>query len=1076
MEEYTLTYIRDDIKMVATVTNIDFLPGSIDIEVVIPDSINSGDKNYTVTGIGYRAFRDCSQMSSITIPSTVITSDTFAFFGCTNLKKVYITNIESWLNIDFKYSHSSPCYNGAELYLINAQSPIEDIVIPKNITEIKQYAFSNCTSIKSVEIGDNVTTIGRYAFLNCPILESVKIGKGTTNIESYAFWKCSKLLGVLIGSQVETIGESSFRDCSVLENITIPSSVKKIGTYAFGNSGLKNVSFQNKSLWLYLPNEEAANVELAEVTCGVCLPKNFLENKGAAANYLTSICSNYPLRRFENPVDISILKYSEIKEGDEVVGYSIDGIEVEKDIIYIPDSYDKLPVVEIKEKAFQGKNAKSIIIAANISKIGYKAFAQNTELTQIILNEGLQIFGEEVFYSNSALKSLFFPSTITTIGNQLISWCSGLEQIFVNDRNKYFSSKAIIEEKEIETNCLLNKDKTRLIYGCRTSIIPKSVTTIGQGAFYGQKYKKDDFKIPNNVIEIETLGIGFQDVKNIYLPQSLEIIRNNAFYNCIGLENIYYNVKNAKLMGEDSPVEHSPFCLSREMTPPRGVNIYIGGSVEAIPPYMFKCNKHTGETINFRINSINIGWGIEEIADNVFGDMVEPREVLLPSSVTKIGANSFSKDVVLKQDKKYAQDFVGFTYNGYHSIRDLNIYRTSNGSRYDENLTATMTDKTADVPGGDGQYYFGTQFKNRTFNISYAFDALSESGLTKLKEVFRGDGVHDLIFDETPYKVWSAKVTGTAQIKHICFEENGERRYKGEGSITFTCYYPFAHTPQIESQISPESVHMMAINKWIPTNMLIQKNGQIKNLLKVSIEIKYNPQIGDSWGKEETKEIRFYDQIESYTISSTYKVLITAIKLTPTEGQVIAENSIKVLPTDGVTMDCPFSYTSRGCFEHLPAQGGGRDINSYSIYDYPNKKEWVLSTNMITTPYDNLVQNKGAINYGQLPAPFKLKMGEITFSEDEVKINEVSPLYGKKLTNQTLQIGDNVITITSTPTTYHNFVWDSKTGIVKAEDSLGNNIYLSYTGNSIGTIPPNTSGVTIFFPNNAKLEYDYWYY
>ena len=60
-------------------------------------------------------------------------------------------------------------------------------------------------------------------------------------------------------------------------------------------------------------------------------------------------------------------------------------------------------------------------------------------------------------------------------------------------------------------------------------------------------------------------------------------------------------------------------------------------------------------------------------------------------------------------------DFVGFTYNGVHSIRDLKIYRTSNGSRYDENMTATMTDLTADVPGGDGQYYFGTTFKNRTF-------------------------------------------------------------------------------------------------------------------------------------------------------------------------------------------------------------------------------------------------------------------------------------------------------------------------------------------------------------------------
>lgn len=140
-------------------------------------------------------------------------------------------------------------------------------------------------------------------------------------------------------------------------------------------------------------------------------------------------------------------------------------------------------------------------------------------------------------------------------------------------------------------------------------------------------------------------------------------------------------------------------------------------------------------------------------------------------------------------------DFIGFTYNGKHSYRDLGIYRTIDGSRYNDNLTATLTDKTSDVPGGNGQYYFGTTFKNRTFTVQFAFDSLNEVKLRELKKVFCGDGIYELIFDERPYQVWNAKVTGTASLKHICFEVDGERVYKGEGSITFTCYYPFAHTP-----------------------------------------------------------------------------------------------------------------------------------------------------------------------------------------------------------------------------------------------------------------------------------------
>ena len=144
-------------------------------------------------------------------------------------------------------------------------------------------------------------------------------------------------------------------------------------------------------------------------------------------------------------------------------------------------------------------------------------------------------------------------------------------------------------------------------------------------------------------------------------------------------------------------------------------------------------------------------------------------------------------------------DFIGFTYNGKHSWRDLGIYRTSDGSRYSGGLTATMTDKTAEVPGGDGQYYFGTTFKNKTFTINYAFDELTEEKFQQLKSVFDGKGIHDLIFDEWPDRVWSAKVTGTASIKYLCFDDEKlmdgyQRVYKGEGSITFTCYYPFARS------------------------------------------------------------------------------------------------------------------------------------------------------------------------------------------------------------------------------------------------------------------------------------------
>lgn len=142
-------------------------------------------------------------------------------------------------------------------------------------------------------------------------------------------------------------------------------------------------------------------------------------------------------------------------------------------------------------------------------------------------------------------------------------------------------------------------------------------------------------------------------------------------------------------------------------------------------------------------------------------------------------------------------DFIGFTYGGKHSIDDFGIYRTSDGSRYNDSLIPPLTDKTADIPGGDGQYYFNSHYKPRQFSIPIAFDSLTEAQYQQVRKWLNGKEIKELVFDERPYRVYSAKVTGTPQLKTICFDESGERIYKGEGTIQFTCYYPFAHTPNL---------------------------------------------------------------------------------------------------------------------------------------------------------------------------------------------------------------------------------------------------------------------------------------
>jgi predicted phage tail component-like protein len=130
----------------------------------------------------------------------------------------------------------------------------------------------------------------------------------------------------------------------------------------------------------------------------------------------------------------------------------------------------------------------------------------------------------------------------------------------------------------------------------------------------------------------------------------------------------------------------------------------------------------------------------------------------------------------------FGGDYIGFSYNGVHSS-ELGIMRVSDGSRYNENLLPTSKDITVQVPGGDGTYYFGSYYTQRSFTISYAFDGLRENQVEFIKEFFGDKKIHPLIFDEHPYKIYYAKVASTTSIKYIPFSENNQRIFKGEGSL-----------------------------------------------------------------------------------------------------------------------------------------------------------------------------------------------------------------------------------------------------------------------------------------------------
>ena len=199
-------------------------PNSYSGSVVIPESVVYEGKNYSVTSISDYAFRDCSGLTSVTIPNSVTSIGEGAFLGCRRLTSVTIPNSVTSIG----YETFSCC------------SGLTSVTIPNSVTSIGKEAFYNCSGLTSVTIPNSVTSIGERTFYDCRGLTSVTIPNSVTSISDYAFFDCSGLTSVTIGSGVKQINQQAFAVCKELKDVyCLAESVPNAKTDAFKDSYLE---------------------------------------------------------------------------------------------------------------------------------------------------------------------------------------------------------------------------------------------------------------------------------------------------------------------------------------------------------------------------------------------------------------------------------------------------------------------------------------------------------------------------------------------------------------------------------------------------------------------------------------------------------------------------------------------------------------------------------------------------------------------------------------------------------------------------------------------------------------------
>ena len=378
-------------------------------DIVIPEAVtDESGKTYAVTAIGNYAFSGCSDLSSVSLPNSIVTLGSHAFFLCKGLSSLSIPRSVTTVGEN--------CFDGC--------TGLTELSFPETLQSIGNEAFSSCVNLADIYIPQSLTTIGQDVFRwtawfnnqpdgiiyagpfaytykgEMPMNTVIDIKPGTKYIADYAFSEQPRVVQVIMPNSITAIGTRAFYFCTGLESIEMSDAVTAIGYQAFaGCSSIQDFDFPNT---------------LQSVGISAFGGTDWYDKQPNGLVYAGPVAYHYK-GRIPDSTDFII------PDGTISLG---DGLFYGSERFSLEDNYEGLLSVTIPNSvryigdyAFLDDctNLQTITIGSGVEDMGNCALGWVPNLTHVTINEGVKLIGRHMFSGCPNLKEIIIPNSVEVI-------------------------------------------------------------------------------------------------------------------------------------------------------------------------------------------------------------------------------------------------------------------------------------------------------------------------------------------------------------------------------------------------------------------------------------------------------------------------------------------------------------------------------------------------------------------------------------------------------------------------------------------------------------------------------------